>query len=229
MRTSIVIPAHNEEKNISYVIRDILGLSMISEVIIVDDHSQDKTYQIAKEFAQKYNYIKIIQRKNKKRGMGASLREGTLAASGDIIIWMMADRSDDIKTVSLIIDKIHSGYDLVFASRYMPEGSSGDLDKIKAFLSRSYSFVCKFLFGIGVHDITNAFRGFKKSVFLEVKPESDDFAISPELAIKANLKGFNLAEIPTVYTNRKAGKNNFNIFKMGPRYISLFKYKLRHN
>ncbi|MFH1655222.1 MAG: glycosyltransferase family 2 protein [Candidatus Omnitrophota bacterium] len=229
MKTSIVIPAHNEEKNISYVLRDILKLGMVSEIIVVDDHSQDKTYQVVKQISRDCPQIKIIQRKGDKKGMGVSLRQGTRAANGEIIIWVMADRSDDIGTTPLIIEKIQNGYDLVFASRYMPGGSTGDLNYIKAFFSRSYSFVCKILFGFNVNDITNAFRGFKKKVFLEINPESDDFTISPELSIKAQLKGFKLAEIPTVYSNRKAGRNNFNIFKMGLRYISLFQYRFRHN
>jgi glycosyltransferase involved in cell wall biosynthesis len=226
---SIVVPAHNEEGNIAFVLRDIIGLNMISEIIIVDDHSSDKTYEIVKKCANKFKHIKIIQRKSGKRGMGASLKEGTLSASGEIVIWMMADRSDDLRTVPRIIEKIHEGFDLVFASRYMRGGSAGDLNKIKAFLSNGYSFVCRLLFRFKVHDITNAFRGFRKSIFLKANPESDDFAISPEFAIKAKLKGFKLAEVPTIYTNRIVGKNNFHILKMGLRYISLFRYALRKN
>ena len=226
MQVSIIIPAHNEEWNISNVLREILGLSNISEIIIVDDHSSDKTYEIVKKSADRFKHLKIIQRKGSSKGMGAALREGTLAATGEIVIWLMADRSDDVRSIVHMIDKINDGFDLVFASRYMRGGSPGDLNKLKAFLSSSYSFVCKILFGFTVHDITNAFRGFKKSVFLTIQPESDDFAISPELAIKAKLAGFKLTEVPTAYTNRLAGKNNFNIFKMGLRYISLFRYIL---
>ena len=111
----------------------------------------------------------------------------------------------------------------------MRGGSEGDLNKIKAFFSRGYSFICKILFGLKVCDITNAFRGFKKSMFLEVNPESNDFAISPELAIKAKIQGFKLAEVPTVYSNRKVGRNDFRIFEMAPRYISLFKWRFKYN
>lgn len=227
MEISIVIPAHNEENNIGYVLDEIFKLDIISEVIVVDDHSHDNTYRVVEGYSERFKQIKIIKRTDGKRGMGISLREGTLKASGEIIIWVMADRSDDISTIPRLAEKIKSGFDLVFASRYMRGGSSGDLNKLKAFLSSGYSVVCKFLFGFNVHDITNAFRGFKKSMFLQIDPRADDFAISPELAIKAKLKGFKLDEVPTVYTNRKEGKNNFNILKMGFRYISLFRYKFK--
>ncbi len=139
MKISIVVPAHNEGENIEYVLKDILNLNLVTEVIIVDDHSVDNTYEISNRFAERYNNIKIVQRKGSEKGMGIALREGTLVSSGEIVIWMMADRSDDIGTVPLIINKIESGFDLVFASRYMRGGSAGDLNRTKAFLSSSYS------------------------------------------------------------------------------------------
>jgi hypothetical protein len=55
--------------------------------------------------------------------------------------------------------------------------------------------------------------------------ESKDFAISPEMAIKAHLLGFKLGEIPTSYCNRTAGKTKFVIPLMTLKYLALFKYR----
>lgn len=226
---SIVIPAHNEGGNLPILIESLLNLAKKEkwssyEVIIVNDNSTDDTKKIAENFARKYKEIMVVNREKGDNGMGITLVEGTRAAKGDVVIWTMADRSDDINTYPRIIEKLKD-YDMVFGSRYIKEGSKGDLEWNKAFLSSSYTRLARLVFGIKVHDITNAFRGFKKKVFAEIDLKSKDFAISPEFAIRAHLKDFKLGEVPTTYSNRKAGKPNFKMFKMGIKYLKLFKYR----
>ena len=92
-------------------------------------------------------------------------------------------------------------------------------------LSSGYTFIASLLFGFKVHDITNAFRAFKKEVFSSIKLESNEFEISPEFAIKAHLKSYKLGEVPAAYQKRKAGKTNFRMLKMGISYLKLFKYR----
>jgi dolichol-phosphate mannosyltransferase len=138
----------------------------------------------------------------------------------------MGDRSDKLETIKGMLGKLDEGFDLVMASRYMSGGSRGELEVDKAMYGSMYTSLTRMVFGIPVHDITNAFRGFRKSVLDKVKLESGDFAISPEFAIKAQLAGFRLGEVPTTYFNRRAGQTNFKILKMGLRYLSLFRYRL---
>ena len=230
---SIVVPAHNEEENLPSLIEDLIKLidenKLNSEIVLVDDNSTDKTGNIIDSYASKFSNIKSIHRKTEERGMGFALIEGTKKANGEIIVWTMADRSDNLDTVPKLIKKINDGYDLVVASRYMEGGSRGDLSVDKAFFSSSYTKVTRLFFGIPIHDITNAFRAFRKKIFESIRLESGDFAISPEFAIKAQLKGFKLGEVPTTYYNRKLGRTKFKMFKMGIRYISLLKYGLMKN
>lgn len=134
----------------------------------------------------------------------------------------MGDLADDTATYLDLINKIKSGYDLVFGSRYMPGGSRGNLDLIKAFLSSWGTRLAQVLFAVSVHDITNAFRGFRKEVFDRLELNSTGFSISPEFAIKAHLAGFRLGEVPTVYTNRVEGVSSFKLFKMTRNYLQLY-------
>lgn len=231
MRISIVVPLHNEEENLGPLLNDLLSLSKILgtkkhdvEIVLINDHSSDSTKKICEGYAGKYDFIRLINRQNGVKGMGASLIEGTKKSSGEIILWVMGDRSDDLNAVPRMIEKINLGYDIVFGSRYTKGGSRGDLSFLKAFLSSGYSFLCKLLFCMPVNDITNAYRCFRRGVFNSIKLESKDFAISPEFAIKTKLKGYRLGEVPVTYSNRKIGKTNFNYIKMGIRYLSLFKY-----
>ena len=227
-KISIVIPAHNEEENLVPLVDSIINLRrkqrLNYEVMIVDDNSTDKTGKIADSFSRKYKGIKVIHRKG-NRGMGNALKEGTKKAKGDIVVWVMADRADDLNTIPKMIEKIEQGYDVVFGSRYTKGGSRGDLDPFKTLASSGYTKVASIIFGFKLHDITNAFRAFRKDVFNKLNIESGDFAISPEFAIKAHLKKYKLGEVPTTHSKRKAGKATFKMLKMGWRYGSLFKYR----
>ncbi len=230
MKVSFVIPLHNEEKNCLQVLTRIIKYSRLKnlnfEIIPVDDRSSDDTKKILERISRKYSFIRPVYRRNDNDGMGntmgKALIEGTYESKGDYVIWTMGDLADDVETYGKIIAKLEDGFDLVFGSRYMKGGSRGNLDVLKAFLSSWGTGLAMVMFGIPVHDITNAFRGFKKSIFTKVELNSAGFSISPEFAIKAHLAGFKLGEVPTVYTNRTKGVSNFRLFNMTKNYLSLY-------
>lgn len=228
MNVSIVIPAHNEQGNISKLLSGLIKLKgplKNFEIVVVDDNSSDKTGLIASSYSKKYRNIKVLHRSKGINGMGAALKDGTKAAKGKYIVWAMGDNSDDAATIPKLIKRLKNSYDMVFGSRYMKGGSRGDSNPFKAMLSSGYTFAARLIFGIKVHDITNPFRAFKKEIFNKITLESNDFAISPEFSIKSHLRGYKLAEVPTVYANRKAGQSKFRIMKMGIAYCKLFKYR----
>jgi glycosyltransferase involved in cell wall biosynthesis len=233
MKISFIIPFHNEEKNCLPMLVRVFEFGkrekLDFEIIPVDDRSNDKTPQILRAFSSKETRIRPIYRhkSNEEKGntMGKALIAGTKDAKGEIVIWTMGDMADDTKTYKEIIRKLHGDYDMVFGSRYMPGGSRGNLDKLKALFSSWGTILARVLFNVPVHDITNAFRGFKRNVFKSINLESSGFSISPEFAIKAHLAGFKLGEVPTVYTNRVEGVSNFKLYKMTISYLTLY-YRL---
>ena len=229
MDVSIVIPVHNEQGNLPKLLNNLIKLKVSLknfEIIVVDDNSSDKTGQIAHNYSKKYKNIKVLHRSKGINGMGVALKDGTKAAKGKHIVWIMGDNSDDTTIIPKLIEKLKNSYDIVFGSRYMKGGSRGDSNPFKAMLSAGYTFVARLIFGIKVHDITNPFRAFKKEIFNRITLDCNDFAISPEFSIKSHLRGHKLAEVPTVYTNRKTGQSKFKFIKMGIAYCKLFKYKL---
>lgn len=233
MKTSIIIPMYNEEGNAAIILDELLNKtgswSGDYEIIAVDDNSTDNTPAILKEYASRSDMVSVVTKRGREKGMGAALMEGGRKARGEILVWVMGDLSDDLGKIPEMVEAIKSGADIVFASRYMPGGSSGDLDKLKAFLSSRFTFFARFFFGLKVHDITNAYRAFRKKLTDEIHLESTDFAISPELAIKAHLLGYRLSEIPCSYKTRVSGKTKFKIFKMVLKYMTLFRYVFYRN
>ncbi len=226
---SFVIPFHNEKENAGSMLDRVLQFAkkqtLNFEIVPINDRSSDNTGSILDSYAKKHKQIHPVHRKDGGElgnTMGIALQRGTQKAKGKIIIWTMGDMSDDTQTYQDIVDKINSGFDMVFGSRYMPGGSRGNLDATKAFFSSKGTLLAKILFGIKVNDITNAFRGFKKEVFTKVKPKGMGFDISPEFAIKAHKQGFRLGEVPTVYTNRERGLPKFKLWKMIRSYLFVY-------
>jgi dolichol-phosphate mannosyltransferase len=228
-QVTFVIPFHNESENAPSMMDRVIQFGNSQkwnfEVVPVNDRSTDGTGAILDKYAKKFKFVNPIHRQNGGElgnTMGLALQAGTKKAKGKIIIWTMGDMSDDTQTYKKIVDQINAGFDMVFGSRYMPGGSRGNLDAVKAFLSSNGTLLARLLFKVPVHDITNAFRGFKKTVFTKVKPVGMGFDISPEFAIKAHKQGFKLGEVPTVYTNREKGVAKFKLLKMTRAYLEVY-------
>lgn len=226
MDLSIVIPMHNEQANIDELARSLARLrdrlDVKYEIVVVDDASDDATPAMLAAWAARDERVRVV-RLAKNGGMGAALIEGTRAARAPHVVWSMADLSDRVDDIPRLFAKLRDGYDLVIASRAMPGGSYGDLGRGKSALSHAYSFVTRLLFGIPAHDITNAFRGVRRELIDRVRLVSRDFAISPELAIRARQAGARIAEIPTTYRYRTRGDSHFRIPRMGYRYALLWR------
>lgn len=232
MKVSFVIPFHNEGKNIIPMLDQVYKYCLVQqkkwdfEIIPVNDRSNDNTAEILDAYAKKQQRVKPVHRlkdmEAKGNSMGNALLEGSQKATGEIIVWTMGDRADDPQTYGKIVEKIRTGYDLVFGSRYMPGGTWGSLDPTKAYLSANGTVLARFLFQIQVHDITNAFRGFRKGLLSHLRIDSSGFAISPEFAIKAHLAGYRLGEVPTIYYDRVEGVSNFKLWHMSIEYLKVY-------
>src|SRR3989339_1298287 len=100
METSIIVPAYNEEGNLSELMDNLIAIKLENyEIIIVNDNSSDKTASIAESYTRNHKNVSVVHRKEGKNGMGAALKEGTALANGKYIIWVMGDNSDDLKLI----------------------------------------------------------------------------------------------------------------------------------
>lgn len=145
-----------------------------------------------------------------RRGFGSALRHGFGEAAGDAVVPVMGDGSEDPEALVRMADALQAGWDVVAGSRYMRGGGIvGDTAKQR--LSRWYSVLCRALGGPPVHDVSNAFKCYRRAVVASVPTVADSFDISVELTVKAHRAGFRVTEIPTVWTNRRAGSSKFSI------------------
>jgi glycosyltransferase involved in cell wall biosynthesis len=223
-KISVVVPAHNEEGNISFVVEELRALrgktKWDMEIVLVNDNSSDNTTQMINELAKKYSFVKSVHRTRGDNGFGAAVIDGTKKASGDIIVWVMGDRSDNPKDIIGLINEINKGYDLVCGSRFMKKGSVHDYPRAKLVPNRIFNNVLRLIFGFKGKDLTNAFKAFRRDMLNRIEPLScRDFDITIELPLKARLGGFKIGEAPVSWHGRVYGVSNLKLSRTAKKYI----------
>jgi len=222
MGLSIIIPAHNEEETIGNTLFSIMrGLVKIGkyEIIVVNDHSSDKTVDIVNDIGRiSNNKIRLINNEY-QAGFAHALLTGFQASSFEVVIPVMADLCDDISTIELMSEKLVKGFDVVCGTRYIKGGQRLGGSKLKAFFSWFVGQSIYFFTQIPTHDISNAFKMYRKEVIDNINIESRGFEISTEITLKAYFKGYKISEVPTVWKERTEGKSSFNIWKVLPHYL----------
>ncbi|MFA5356534.1 MAG: glycosyltransferase [Candidatus Omnitrophota bacterium] len=226
MKLTIVIPAHNEQDNITDVINKMEAiLDIPHELVIVNDHSTDSTAALIDEASRRYPNIRRVDNPG-ERGFANAIKAGFANNSSEAVVPVMADLCDDLNTVKEMFRKINEGYDVVCGARYINGGSRMGGSRIKGFFSCFVGWSMRFLTGIPVHDVANAFKMYRKSVLDKIDIRSKGFEISMELALKAYYLGFKLTELPTVWKERTKGKSSFNMVKLLPGYLRVYTWAI---
>ena len=259
---SIVIPARDEEGCIASTIEhlhlelDLRGVP--HEIIVVDDGSTDRTWEILQAEAATLNNQQHVpvgtgrvaclkdspegeMRGNKRgnhqstilrpikspgpHGFGRAITRGLDAMTGDAVVIMMADESDDCRDVVRYWEKLNEGFDCVFGSRFVKGGGTIDYPPFKLFMNRLANLFVRVLFNHGLNDTTNAFKAYRKTVIDGIRPIlSPHFNITVELPLKAIVRGYSWTTLPITWRNRRHGVAKLKIKEMGSRYLFMCLY-----
>jgi glycosyltransferase involved in cell wall biosynthesis len=184
MKTAIIIPAYNEEKTISNVIKNA---KPYGTVIVVDDCSRDGTSQIARKSGA------IVLRHEKNRGLGGALRTGFDAAlkrGFDIIITIDADGQHRSEEIPKFVEKINEGYDFVLGRR--------DLHRypfIKKFGNFFLNMATNFISGTVLFDTESGFRAFTSSALKKLYLRAERYEIAVEIIFEVGRNRLNYANV----------------------------------
>tara|TARA_B100000809_G_scaffold167022_1_gene164377 strand:- start:2433 stop:2855 length:423 start_codon:yes stop_codon:yes gene_type:complete len=125
MNLSIIIPCYNEEEVLPLILKRLNTLSSDwtsrdgftgIEFVLVDDGSQDRTYDLLTETSKEDKRVKVV-RFSRNFGHQAALLAGYEFAQGDVIVSLDADLQDPPELIKTMLDKIKEGYDVVYATR----------------------------------------------------------------------------------------------------------------
>ena len=218
-KISVVVPAYNEQENIPLLLENFQKMFMESklegEVLLVDDGSTDKTYELARENEKKYPFLRTLTNKT-HQGLTSALQRGFDNSKGDIYLFWPADLQYLPEDIPKFIQKMKEGSDIVTGWK---QGSYG----LKSFVSFFYNTLSRWLFKIKVHDL-NSVKAFRKEV-LEDLPLRKDW--HRYMVVMAAEKGFKVDEVRIPLYPRKYGKSKFGIWRIPIGVLDLFSVKFQ--
>jgi len=197
---SIIVPAYNEEKNIpvvAYEIENALkGKNIDFEIILVDDGSNDGTWEEMKVVRDKYSNVKI-QKHSKNRGKTDALLTGYNISSGKAILLFDADLQYSTDDIVRLYSKMKKGYDIVAGWK---QGKYS-----KQFVSGVYNSLSRKLFKLPIHD-QNSIKIFRREILGKISLRKDWHRFLVALAVN---EGFTVSEIKVALQPRRFGKTKY--------------------
>jgi dolichol-phosphate mannosyltransferase len=160
-----LLPAYNEEENLPHLFAAIADSMTYFHVVLVNDGSQDRTREIAQEFAEEMPMTVINHDENK--GLGCALKTGIFhiveEGEGDaVVVTMDSDLTHNPQMVPYMVRELDNGYDVVVASRYAPGGEQRNLPLSRRILSWGINLLIR-MKGSTVKDNTSGFRCIRLS------------------------------------------------------------------
>src|SRR5918994_2018196 len=227
-KLSVVIPARDEEGCIASTVEHLhleLRLQEVPhEIVVVDDGSSDRTWDILQLLETRITEMRAIQNTG-ANGFGRAVVQGLNGITGDAVVIMMADESDDSRDVVRYWQTLNEGWECVFGSRFLPGGGTIDYPRVKLMLNRIVNFFIRVLFRIPLNDTTNAFKAYRKTVIDGCRPLiAQHFNLTVELPLKAIVRGYSWTVIPITWFNRRHGVAKLKIKEMGSRYLVICLY-----
>ncbi len=197
MKISVVVPAYNEAVNIPFLVEEFdkfVETHKNYEVILVDDGSDDGTFEVAKKHARAY--LRAIKHK-RNLGKTEAILSGAKIAEGEIIVVFDADLQFNPNDIPKLIELIENGADVGTGWK------QGSYDK--KFVSQVYNYWARKLFSLRIHDM-NAVKAFRKEILSEIPLRKDWHRYIVPLAQDA---GFKIAEVKVTLRPRKYGKPKY--------------------
>jgi dolichyl-phosphate beta-glucosyltransferase len=209
---SVVIPAYNEEKRIQETLfeadRYLSRQKYAYEIIVVDDGSTDKTFEIVENLKSRIKNLIILKNKN-NQGKGSAVRQGMLAAKGAYRLFADADNSTPIIELEKLLPFAEK-YDIIIGSRGM---KGADIISSqpwpRKFLGNCYGLAVKIFAGLGgFYDTQCGFKIFsaKSADDIFSKCKINGWSFDVEALIMAKKLGYSVKEVPIIWSNRPGTK-----------------------
>ena len=229
---SIILPTLNEAGNIASLIQSTVaalqsaGINEI-QIIVVDDDSPDRTWEIASKVICPPAQIEVIRRME-KHGLTASLSDGIEAARQAVIVWLDCDFSHPPERIPQMLYMLDQGFDVVVNSRYVVGGGedrSGEWGAMQMFLSLSLNWFTRFFLDPAFADYTSGFVTVRRNVIQAICLHGDYGEYFVDFIFRTLRKKFRVCELPYTAMPRRSGKsktgtNLLQFLRRGRKYIS---------
>jgi glycosyltransferase involved in cell wall biosynthesis len=207
---SIILPARNEAAGLALTLPRLRQLYPDAELIVVDDGSTDETAQVAES-----NGAQVL-RSPYGMGNGASIKRGTRAATGDILVFMDADGQHDPAHIVELLAKLDEGFDMAVGAR----SKGGQANAGRGLANAFYNRLSSWMTGHQVLDLTSGFRAVrahKFREFLHLLPNGFSYPTTSTMAFFRS--AYPVAYVPVAVAQRVGAGSHIRPIKDGIRFL----------
>jgi len=213
----VIIPTYNEKENIEKIIRYVMQLDKQFDILIVEDNSPDGTADIVKKLMKEFPDNLFIMERKGKLGLGTAYIDGfkwALEKHYDFVTEMDADFShnpDDL--IRLYDSNKNKGSDVAVGSRYIKGVNVVNWPMGRVLMSYFASTYVRIVTGMKIMDTTAGFVCWSRKVLETIDLDRIKFigyAFQIEMKYTAVKLGFEVAEVPIIFTDRTEGTSKMN-------------------
>ncbi len=208
-KLSIAVPVYNEERTVKTILTKLTALPIDNyEIIIIDDASKDKSYEIIADYFKKNKKIPhTIVRHKRNLGKGAGIKSALKTAKGKYFIIQDADLEYDPKDIVDVLRVAEAtDADAVYGSRF--KGEYKNMAKANFYANKFYNFVLRRLYPTSITDMHTCYKMVKTELIQSLNMSADGFGYASELVSKLLRRGITIQETPISFNGRtkKDGK-----------------------
>ena len=199
---SVVMPAYNEEKTLAEVVVAVLAQPIVGELIIVDDASRDKTWDVLQQLARTDSRIQPFQHAE-NRGKGAALRTGFGVATQPYVLIQDADLEYNPGEYEKLLGPILRGRaDVVFGSRFLGSEEHRVLYYWHSVGNRFLTTLSNMFTNLNLSDMETCYKVFRREIIQAITIEEDRFGFEPEITAKVARMNVRIYEVAVSYHGR---------------------------
>jgi glycosyltransferase involved in cell wall biosynthesis len=200
MKLSVVIPVYNEARNIQEILRRVRAAKAASEIVVVDDGSQDGSRELLERLNGKGRLRVILHPQN--RGKGAAVRTGIEAARGDVVLIQDADLEYNPSDYPALLQPIKDGIaDVVYGSRFLG-GPRRAVMFWHMIANQLLTLMTNLLYNTILSDMETGYKVFRREITLDMKLRANGFDFEPEFTAKALKRRYRIFEVPITFNPR---------------------------
>jgi len=205
IEVSIIIPTFNERENLPVLIGELqeVMLGRSYEIIVVDDDSEDGTWQVAEKFSRQYFNISMIRRINRK-GLSSAITEGLLLGKGRYLAVLDADLQHDHTLLNPMIEQI-CDCDIVVGSRYLSQKDVPGWEAWRSKLSRAGTVMAQKVLNRKISDPLSGFFMIRREIIHEVAPQLFQHGYKILFDILIKRPDLRVKELPYEFKTRLRG------------------------